>query len=397
MEECVLMTRPADLFCLAPGSLGPCWRYYYSPQTEPFPAVEITDLLWSLREKEQARASLRQSVHELHQALGIVDAGLLRADRNHLALSNDRFEVDALTFASATPSRPELLDLYCRPLLEDLQSLDPAFDRWLADQSDRLAQVALAIGESVLREQREQHDILKAAEQLLRIDGAHEVAWRAVIGFHLACGDHGAGLAAYERCRSALALERQLAPSHETEALVENIRYGNLVSRDIRRKERRGDASHSANSRERGVRVGVIPLRRAEPGPEDAVAFALVEEIIIALTKFRWITCVANVTMPDTVGESRRDCSYRLPPDLDFVLDGTIQRCGNRVRIIARLSELRTGGTVVWARRYDRCVTDVFALQDEIASETAAHIDTALLLWEGERARSRRIHRSGCA
>jgi tetratricopeptide (TPR) repeat protein len=115
---------------------------------------------------------------------------------------------------------------------------------------------------------------------------------------------------------------------------------------------------------------------------------ALVEEITAALAQFRWITCIASVASADVTGE---DPLRRPPLDLDFLLDGTIQHDGGRVRVIARLSDVRTGGTVVWARRFDRGIADIFALQDEIAAETAAQIDTALLLWEGERARSRQF------
>jgi DNA-binding SARP family transcriptional activator/TolB-like protein len=352
---------------------------------------QITGLLWSLREKEQGRASLRQAVHELQQSLGISGSGLLDADRNHLALNGSRLWVDAHAFTQATPSRPEPLDLYCTPLLEDLRGLDPAFDRWLADQSERFAQIARTIGETILGEQQETAHILKAAEQLLRIDGAHESAWRAVIGVHIERGNQSAGLAAYERCRSALAHSGQLVPSRETEALIANIRRrpstlsGNL---------RRGSVDYTSsrlNSTDRGVRLGIRQLRRVELGADDELGSALVEETTVALGKFRWITCVENVTLAGAPVGNRYDCSCRPPSDVDFLLDGTIQRNGSRIRIIARLSDIRAGGAVVWARRFDRCVADIFALQEEIASETAAHIDTALMLWEGERARSRRF------
>jgi TolB-like protein len=133
-----------------------------------------------------------------------------------------------------------------------------------------------------------------------------------------------------------------------------------------------------------------MPLRRVEPGADNELALALVEEITTALAQFRWITCVANVTSADIIGEDRQDWPRLPPPDLDFLLDGTIQRNGGRIRIIVRLSDVRTGGTVVWARRFDRGVSDLFALQDDIAAETVAQIDMALLLWEGERARAGR-------
>ena len=120
------------------------------------------------------------------------------------------------------------------------------------------------------------------------------------------------------------------------------------------------------------------------------MALALVEEITTALAQFRWITCVPGVMPADAVDGDRQNWSRQPASGLDFLLDGTLQRNGSRVRIIMRLSDIRTGGTLVWAHRFDRCVSDLFALQDDIAAETVAQIDMALLLWEGERARAGR-------
>jgi DNA-binding SARP family transcriptional activator/TolB-like protein len=355
------------------------------------PRSRITPLLWSLRGKEQGRASLRQAVHELQLALGPSGSSIFRADRNQLALSNDGLWVDTSEFMRATPLRAELLDLFCCPLLEDLQGLDRAFDRWLVDQSVRLTQIARRIGETILAEQHDFVGILKAARQLVRIDRTHEAAWRAVIGVHIVQGDQSAALAAYEQCRSALAQGGQLEPSYETDVLIEPIRRPLVMpSADTPPHRLRNDPAPRSGGLSRGVRLGVSPLRRIEPGADDELAFALVEEITTALTQFRWITCVANVTPAAVWAEDRQHKLRRAIQDLDFLLDGTIQRDGNRVRIIVRLSDLRSNGTLVWAHRFDKSVTDIFALQDEIASATVAQIDMALLLWEGERARADR-------
>ena len=53
-----------------------------------------------------------------------------------------------------------------------------------------------------------------------------------------------------------------------------------------------------------------------------------------------------------------------------FVLEGSVRRAGNRLRITARLAETQTGHSV-WAERYDRQLDDVFAIQDEIAQNIA--------------------------
>src|SRR5215218_2964216 len=52
----------------------------------PVLRVQLTGLLWSRREKEQARASLRQAVHELHDSLGSAGLHFLVAERHHLSL-----------------------------------------------------------------------------------------------------------------------------------------------------------------------------------------------------------------------------------------------------------------------------------------------------------------------
>jgi DNA-binding SARP family transcriptional activator len=71
---------------------------------KPVLRTRLTGLLWSRRESEQARASLRQSVHELRVALG-PDAGRLQADRNHLMLLDDRLWVDVRLLAEATVAK----------------------------------------------------------------------------------------------------------------------------------------------------------------------------------------------------------------------------------------------------------------------------------------------------
>ena len=61
---------------------------------------ELTDLLWSRRDREQARASLRQAIHQLVDLLGPIDSRLLRVDRNHLSLALNLIWVDAQAIAA---------------------------------------------------------------------------------------------------------------------------------------------------------------------------------------------------------------------------------------------------------------------------------------------------------
>ena len=81
---------------------------------------------------------------------------------------------------------------------------------------------------------------------------------------------------------------------------------------------------------------------------------------------------------------------------LDFLLDGSVQRAGNKIRISLRLLDLRANNQIVWARRFDRETNDLLSLQDEIAAEVVAQIDPEILLIEAKRSTSRgtgRCHR----
>ena len=71
-----------------------------------------------------------------------------------------------------------------------------------------------------------------------------------------------------------------------------------------------------------------------------------------------------------------------------YVLEGSVRKGGNRVRITAQLIDASTGNHI-WADRYDGDLTDVFALQDEITSKVVAAIEPKLLEAESLRTQSR--------
>ncbi|MBS0641036.1 MAG: hypothetical protein JSS43_14255 [Proteobacteria bacterium] len=87
--------------------------------------------------------------------------------------------------------------------------------------------------------------------------------------------------------------------------------------------------------------------------------------------------------------EPRDEAAIRRELGLDFLLDGTIQRGGNKIRASLRLLDLRSASQVVWARRFDRDTDDLLSLQDEIAAEVVAQIDPEILLIEAKRSTGR--------
>jgi DNA-binding SARP family transcriptional activator/TolB-like protein len=185
---------------------------------------KLAEMLWSRRPEEQARASLRQEIHRLMEALDPLGGQILAITRDHLALRPGAVWVDVDEVARATPSKPSALALFDGELLEGLDGVDPAFDGWLAAERERLVDRARSLAEIMLREQTEPDALITAAQQLLRIDRSHEGAWRALIRAYLARGERGMAVQAYERCRAVLSEMLDAQPSVETQRLLGEIR-----------------------------------------------------------------------------------------------------------------------------------------------------------------------------
>jgi DNA-binding SARP family transcriptional activator len=111
----------------------------YLALTAPRPTLrgKLAELLWSRRPEEQARASLRQEIHRLLEALA--PAGdVLNVARDQLSLNAPRVWTDAQEILRATPAQPASLSLLNGELLEDLDGLDSNFDAWLTIERERL-------------------------------------------------------------------------------------------------------------------------------------------------------------------------------------------------------------------------------------------------------------------
>lgn len=361
---------------------------------EPVSRVQLTALLWSRRDPQQARASLRQALHELHAALGPETRHFLEVDRSHLALSGTSVWVDVGALRILAAARQgEALALYQPPLLEDLDGIDPAFDRWLGAERQGLALLARELGEALLSAANEPPEALAAAGRLLDVDPAHEGAWRATMRSYAAMGDRAAAADAFARCKRALADHAALVPSTETADLAEALR-------DPRRQPGVSDAAPQSGNcrglppptRHSGqIRIGILPPRALGPGLVGELSLGLAEEITTALAPFRWLSCVSSSSLATIAGESREASVAWRELRLDFLLEGTIQQGHEGVRIMARLLDMHAADEVIWAHRFDRQIDDVLALQDEIASAIVAQIAPELLLLEGKRAAARRL------
>lgn len=364
---------------------------------KPVLRLQLAALLWSRRQKEQARASLRQSVHELQDSLGPDWQHAFVTDRHHLSLRAPELEIDAHTLAQPPEITADLLDRYEDPLLEDLNGLDPAFDRWLDDERNRFVRITRAIGESILAQCEDPASCISAGERLVLIDRKHETAWRSIIRGHAEQGDIGSALSAYDRLRGVLAETSDVRPSVETEDLVSRIRAQSGPAKPPRQASSVAERQPIAPRDRSTLRLRVAPLRIIGGVPDNGFGVGLAEEISAGLSRFRWISCVpaslwpadanSGATAALPLGGSLGDAAAGMSAvaDADLVLDGTIQHAGDRVRVIVRLIDLRAGGEIAWAARFDRAFTDALTLQDELGATIVAQVDPELMRHEGRR------------
>jgi DNA-binding SARP family transcriptional activator len=118
--------------------------------SSPRPALRgrLAELLWSRRPEEQARASLRQEIHRLLEALAPGGSEILLVTRDHLSLRPGKVWVDVEEVMRATTDQPAALSLLDGDLLEGLDGIDPTFDAWLTTERERLRDRARTVAEA---------------------------------------------------------------------------------------------------------------------------------------------------------------------------------------------------------------------------------------------------------
>jgi TolB-like protein/class 3 adenylate cyclase/Tfp pilus assembly protein PilF len=136
--------------------------------------------------------------------------------------------------------------------------------------------------------------------------------------------------------------------------------------------------------------IAVLPFDNLSGDPrQDHLASGLTEDIIAALSQVSSLFVIARNSTFVYRGQAVKVQQVAEDLGVRYVLEGSVQRSGDTVRITAQLVDAVTG-VHLWAERYDRNMTDLFALQDEITD----HIVTALQieLTEGEQLRVHRKH-----
>src|SRR5467141_2338498 len=136
--------------------------------------------------------------------------------------------------------------------------------------------------------------------------------------------------------------------------------------------------------------IAVLPFTNMSGDPEqEYFADGMVEEIITALSRIRWLFVIARNSSFTYKGQAVDVKQVGRELGVRYVLEGSVRKGGNRVRITAQLIDA-TSGAHLWADRFDGSLEEVFELQDKVAISVAGVIEPTLRQSEIERARRKR-------
>ncbi len=132
--------------------------------------------------------------------------------------------------------------------------------------------------------------------------------------------------------------------------------------------------------------IAVLPFDNMSGDPEqEYFADGIAEDLITALSRFRWFFVIARNSSFTYKGKAVDVKQVAAELGVQYVIEGSVRKAGNRVRITAQLIEAATGRHV-WAERYDRDLSDIFEVQDEITTAITGAVGPLFAAVEAQRA-----------
>ena len=179
--------------------------------------------------------------------------------------------------------------------------------------------------------------------------------------------------AAHEYVRKALALIYHDLGSQPVKNIAEPVR-----AFAVRTKAAAPEVSRPSLLPASRPAIAVLPFTNLSGDAEqEYFADGLTDDVITALSYWRWFPVIARTSTfafkgrPKSVTEVGRDLGAA------YLVEGSVRRAGDRVRITVQLSDTATGHQL-WAERFDREITDIFAVQDEITERVVGSLEPEL-------------------
>jgi TolB-like protein len=137
--------------------------------------------------------------------------------------------------------------------------------------------------------------------------------------------------------------------------------------------------------------IAVLPFDNMSGDPEqEYFSDGITDDIITELSRFRSLFVIARSSSFRYKGQSPNVQDVGRELGVEYVVEGSVRRAGDRVRVTAQLVEAKTGNHL-WAERYDRDLEDIFAVQDELVGEIASSVPGQLAVAAIQRAQRRPV------
>jgi TolB-like protein len=325
-----------------------------SAGAEPQSRERLATLLWGSHFEAQARQNLRQTLHVLRRLLGedalIVNGPGVSLAPGFLVCDVARFE--ALVRDGNHGALAEAIELYNGPLLAGFDIAEHAWEEWLSRERQRLHDLALGVIVRLAEFELASGNAKAAAglaQRAIAEDELREEAHRLLMQALAADGRRLDALRHYERMAGALKRELDVEPDLATQVVVGEIR------RQTAPTARAADA-YGGEARAPQLpdfpSIAVLPFENMSGDPDqEYFADGISEDLITGLSRIRWLFVIARNSSfvykhrAIDVTEVSRALGVR------YVLEGSVRRAGNRLRISAQLIDAMTGGHH-WAERW---------------------------------------------
>jgi serine/threonine-protein kinase len=347
---------------------------------QPLARDRALALLWPERDTASARRLLNLAVHVLRGALG---EGAITSTGDGLLLypALVRCDLYDLRAAIAANESDRVVQLYAGPLLDGFH-LDESteFGYWLDQRRLELDHAFTGALLALAHAQERSGDVhgrVGTCRRLVATDPHSAVYAQALMRALDAAGDRAGAIQHAAEHAGRLDADLGLPPDAEVVALADRLRLAASA------RPRTPNVDGAA----RALSVAVLPFLNLGPEPENEYfADGITEDVIAHLSKIRALKVISRTSvMPfRTRQHSLREIGARL--GATTLLDGSVRHVGDRVRIVATLVHAETDEHL-WAETYDRQLTDIFAIQTDVALHIARALAAELTRDEEDRVR----------
>lgn len=339
----------------------------------------LLPLFWPEHGQKRARNALSNMLYHIRRVLG-TDV-LMRRGTEEIGVRTDRLWCDAIAFEEALDQNRAAMafDLYRGDLLEGFHVSDASFefDHWLDAERERLRTRATKVAWKLSEDAERAGDWRAArawAKKAAGFTPFSEAAHRRLMALLDRLGDRVGALEVYEALTARLQREWGLEPSSELAELARKIstRQPEAFPSSERSASERSERATAADEQValKSVdrrSIAVLPFANFSPQAQNAyLSDGITEELIHRLVKIRDLQVAARTSSFAFKGKNVDIHEIGRKLQVSHVLEGSVRKSGERLRVTAQLIEVDTGYHL-WSETYQRTLEDVFAIQDEIS------------------------------